>query len=672
MTPQQSPSHLPSLPQVLARILDAVYGEELSFQQLAEVIHQDPAIAARILAVANSTSHAPVNRSQTVERALLVLGLDTVKTIVITAAIRQFFNSFGRNHHGFLQTFWRRSLTMASLARQLATVSGLVSPDQAYLAGLLADLGQLVLLQQYGQHYLELHDSASSDQELLAAERIAFATVHSRAGAGLVERWRIDPTMAAAIRQHHEPAQQLAAAPPLVKIINLASLLSLPEPGVSQASLLLDLNDELVDELRARAQRQMRQLAQALDIDTDDAVTSSQQGYDQLGRRLSQIWELEQTRAELSRAEDQTQLQESVLRVACLLTGVEQPLLFLRTTAGTGLQLAAPSSVTTPADLTLPLEPGLSCISDALLQQRLIISEISEAGTASQPGSFEHELLQQLGQEQLLCLPLIHEAQSLGVLVLGISSPLPMPDQLLQALGREIAHALTEQRNTIAANSAAQLQQRIDEAVHEAGNPLSIIGNYLEMLRLRLRTGQPPTDEISLIQGEINRVGAILLRLKTPQPPEAADSLDLNHLIEELARILENSLFAVRNLKLELRLSPAPLILPIPAGPIKQILINLLKNAAEALPAGAAVLVSTTADVEVEGELFTGITLEDNGPGIPLSIMNALFSSGTSTKGNGHPGLGLSITKRLVDDLSGRITCESGPWGTRFQILIPQ
>lgn len=669
MTSHQSPSHLPSLPQVLAQILDAMQGEEMSFQQLADIIHQDPAISARLLAVANSTSHAPTHRCQTIERALLVLGLDTVKAIVITAAIRQFFNSFGRNHQSFLKAFWQRSLMIANLSRSLAQLTGSCSPDQAYLGGLLVDVGQLVLLQQHGQHYLEHFSSAANDQDLIAAEQAVFDTSHNQVGAELLGRWQIDPVMVSALRQHHDEPRRIVNAQPLVKVINLASLLSLPGQGATQAGMLFDFSEELVDELRTQAQQQTQQLAQALEIDTDSPSThDSQRGYEQLGLRLGQIWELGQTRAELARARDQAQLHQAVQRVVSLMTGVEQPVLFLLDPEGANLTLAGAAPAA--AEHSLPLEPARSCISEALLQQRILSSDDNES---SQLGAFDTKLLRLLDHDQLLGVPLIYEAKTLGVLALGVTGPTSMPLPFLQALAHEVARALAEERTD--AEAAAQMQRRIDEAVHEAGNPLSIIGNYLEVLRLNLQQSEKLETDIDLLQEEIQRVGNILLRLKAPQQSddkEPTASLNINQLIQQLAPVLESSLFAIRQVQLELSLSATSAPLSVPASYLKQILLNLLKNAAEALPAGGQVRLTTATDVYDDGALFTTLTIEDNGPGIPLEVMNQLFSPIASTKGDNHAGLGLSITKRLVDDLNGRITCESGSWGTRFQVLIPQ
>jgi nitrogen-specific signal transduction histidine kinase len=83
-------------------------------------------------------------------------------------------------------------------------------------------------------------------------------------------------------------------------------------------------------------------------------------------------------------------------------------------------------------------------------------------------------------------------------------------------------------------------------------------------------------------------------------------------------------------------------------------------------------MIRTTASVNVNGKDFVEIRIQDNGTGIPTDIKNNLFMPVTSTKGNGHSGLGLSITKNLVTDAHGTISCRSSAKGTEFQILLPQ
>lgn len=664
---RQSPDYLPSLPQVLLRILDAVHDDEASFAHLTDTIHQDAAIAARLLTVANATTHAATNHCQTVERALVLLGIDTVKTIVITAAIRQFFNGFGHNHHGFLKAFWRRSLTTASFARLLAELTGYRFPEQAYLCGLLTDIGQLLLLHRHGPSYLEQWQAAVGDRQLLAAEQAQFGETHCQAGAALLRQWRVDSAMADALHHHHDAVDLLADAHQLVRIINLSSLLSVPGCGNQQAGKLFGLGEELLDNLRQRVEAQAAQLAQALDIDSSDRQTQAgEHSHDLLGQRLAELSELEQARSALGRARNQDELYLTVQQVACIMTGAERPLLFLADPSSQRLQAVAVDPTFPLADIQLPLEPAHSSISNALLEQRITDSR-EAAGYHS-----DRVLLNYLSSQRLVCVPLAYAAKPLGVLVLGMSGPLPMPARTLAVLGRQIAAALADiAAPADAAGSDRELRQRIAEAIHEAGNPLSIIGNYLEVLRLKLGDTPQAGEDIPLIRQEIDRVGNILLRLKDPQHGnDEAGLLDLNPLIEQLARIFQDSVFTARRLTLKLRLNPLPPLTAAAAAPIKQILINLIKNAAEALQEGGIVVVSTAADLS-EQQGFVAVTVEDNGPGIPADIMSRLFSPAVSTKGSIHTGLGLSISKRLIEELGGTITCDSGPWGTRFLVLIP-
>src|SRR5690625_3318652 len=154
MTLIETTDQLPSLPHVLVHILEVMHGDEINFSQLAEHIRHDTAISARLLTIANSTQNAATSRSLTIERALLVLGTDTVKTVIMTMAIRQFFSGFARNEQSFLKSFWCRSLMMANSAQRLASLTGYHAPDQAYLTGLMADVGQLLLLQQQKLSYV--------------------------------------------------------------------------------------------------------------------------------------------------------------------------------------------------------------------------------------------------------------------------------------------------------------------------------------------------------------------------------------------------------------------------------------------------------------------------------------------------------------------------------------
>ncbi len=132
------------------------------------------------------------------------------------------------------------------------------------------------------------------------------------------------------------------------------------------------------------------------------------------------------------------------------------------------------------------------------------------------------------------------------------------------------------------------------------------------------------------------------------------------------------SVGVARNLAIEVELSPADPPTNHPPDHIRQIVTNLLKNAAEALDSGGHIRVATSDPVSVSGRSYTELVIEDNGPGLPREIMDRLFMPVESTKGSAHQGQGLSIVQRLTDEMGAIILCRSSPAGTRFQLLLPR
>ena len=151
-------NRLPSLPNVLVEMLRACEKNQASFQELSQIISRDPVIAGRVIFLANSSFYNPGSKITTLERALFLLGTDTLKTIVITASIQQFFSAFKSAHSDFLVSFWQRSLTCALLAKSLAILTSYPNPDEVYLAGLLHNIGELVLDSNHPGLYNDKND----------------------------------------------------------------------------------------------------------------------------------------------------------------------------------------------------------------------------------------------------------------------------------------------------------------------------------------------------------------------------------------------------------------------------------------------------------------------------------------------------------------------------------
>lgn len=681
---------LPSLPQVLTKILDAIHSERADFQHIATIIRHDSAMAVRLLSIANSSYYGRGSACQTIERALLLLGTETVKTIVITAAIKQFFNRFHPRDKPFVKAFWRRSLITANFAHILANLTSYSAPDEAYLCGLLMDVGQLVLLNRYERAYIDTWSNAADDGALLKAEREQFQRTHCDIGADMIDAWQLGGFMGDAVRFHHEASAQILDAHHLVKIINLSSSLSAAGPisdeAIAQSYELFGLTEALTRELCSRISEDVERLAGGLNIDIGDlnASANDEDAQQLLGEQLGQLSQLGQMNSELWRSETRAALEQAIRRIVFMTLNIERCLLFVADPHNATLTahidaLDTTAHKTAAPDFTLPLLPNRSLVSDAALQKQLLRSE---ADNADNLAVIDKQLLKYCAANSLLCVPLRHEDITVGTLVLGLNRSDDDPQAnnkavLLAGLCSEIAAAVhhhnQQLRNAASAEGETEsIQQKISEAIHEASNPLSIIRNYLEMLRIKLGEQHHAHTDLELIKQEIDRVGTILLRLREPQSTAANSSeISLNKLVSDIARIFEQSLCATHQIALELELSDATTLIRSNVTHLQQILTNLLKNAVEALPPSGRITLSTDSNVMVNGRLFAAINIADNGPGIPEAVMRQLFTPVTSSKGAGHSGLGLSITKKLMEEIGGSIVCKSNRQGTQFQLLIP-
>ncbi len=677
---------LPSLPQVLTKILDAVHSDRADFQHVASIIRQDTAMTARLLAIANSSYYGRAKSCPTVERALLFLGTETVKTIVITAAIKQFYNRFNPHHQPFVKAFWRRSLVAANFAHILANLTSYSAPDEAYLCGLLMDVGQLILLNQYDRRYIDMWIAANGDDHaLIAAERDQLHRTHYDIAADMIEGWQLGGFMSDAVRFHHETATQILDAHHLVKIINLTSLLSAPgaisDEAIAQADQLFGLNEALTRELRSRITDDVERLAQSLGIDIGNAnIDSDVLAQQQLAERMGQLGQLGQMNNELWRSKTRAALEQAIRRIVFMTLNIEHCLLFVVDQKASTLSAHVAErdidiDSDTP-DFTLPLLPDRSVVSDAAVQKNALRCSADNSLLTV----IDRQLLKHCRATELVCLPLLFNGIAVGTLVLGLSrgndDPLTSKNLLLTGLcseiGEAVHHHLQQMNDAEAAGANASMQQKISEAVHEAGNPLSIIRNYLEMLRIKLGEQHQAHADLELIKQEIDRVGTILLRLREPETATMENGdIALNKLVADIGRIFERSLCATHQITLELQLAESMAPIRSNVTHLQQILTNLLKNAVEALPPQGRINLSTDSNVLVNGRTFAAVTIADNGPGIPEAVMRQLFSPVASQKGGGHSGLGLSITKKLMDELGGSIVCKSNKSGTQFQLLIP-
>ena len=359
---------------------------------------------------------------------------------------------------------------------------------------------------------------------------------------------------------------------------------------------------------------------------------------------------------------------------------VKNLLLFLYNVEQQTLEACLADNKAQGADFQIPRESKSSIVSTCYMQQSL-----RRMDPSGYPGIVDRQLVKYFGTEALLCLPLSFEQQTLGVIALGLSAQqlhvFEKHSCFASYLASEVARSIVIHRTapvSVAGDESddSNLGLRVLEAVHEARNPLTIILNYLQVLKMNLGEDHKENENLEHIKDEIERVRDILTRLRSPGKSKQSEG-DLHQVIESMASIFRESLSQDEQIDLVLGIDEDTRDIRVDDLMLKQILTNLLKNAAEALSPGGKILVRTESNVSVGGESFTAIYVQDNGPGISDDVRSNLFFPMKSTKGVGHSGLGLNIVKKLVDNMHGTIVCrsnanpEKGPTGTQFQILLP-
>ena len=200
---------LPSLPEVYARLLAEIQSPRSCLRRVAELVARDVGMTAKILQIVNSAFFGLPRRVVNAQDAVALLGLDTLKALVLSVKIFSQFDA-RRLRSLNLEALWRHSAQVGVYARTIALSEKLprTSQDEAFSAGMLHDIGKLVLAQNFPQEYAEAQNGSRPAAEI---EQARFGASHAELGAYLLGLWGIDEAVVEAIARHH-PARQGAGS----------------------------------------------------------------------------------------------------------------------------------------------------------------------------------------------------------------------------------------------------------------------------------------------------------------------------------------------------------------------------------------------------------------------------------------------------------------------------
>lgn len=211
---------LPSLPAVVMELLTSIDQEDVDISVLAKKVSHDQALTAKTLRLANASVYGLQVKVTTIQQAITFLGFQTTRNIITAAAVTGCFAA-GKCAGFNDRAFWRHSIATAACARVLARRMRF-NQDYAFTAGLLHDIGRLVLVSTYPERYAAaIAYRAAKDVDMQCAEREVLGVDHVMAGVALAEHWNFSDTMRLAIAHHHSPEQSGAGF--LATIIHVAN-----------------------------------------------------------------------------------------------------------------------------------------------------------------------------------------------------------------------------------------------------------------------------------------------------------------------------------------------------------------------------------------------------------------------------------------------------------------
>lgn len=236
---------------VAIRALQLIHGEDTSIVELTQLILKDQVLAANMLKEANSAYYGLSRQVHTISQAIVYLGMRTFKKIVMDTCLADMYNRRITTYDMEDGAFFYHSVTCARISEAIAKITGRVEPETAYLAGLLHDIGKIVI-ERYGA---DLFTQVTSrvllkNESFVQAEKDVFGLDHAAVGQYIAQNWQLPEELEEAIAFHHEP-ENMYIISPLPCITHIADhICNIAGIGLSNDSMHNGLNEKAITALK--------------------------------------------------------------------------------------------------------------------------------------------------------------------------------------------------------------------------------------------------------------------------------------------------------------------------------------------------------------------------------------------------------------------------------------
>lgn len=663
-------------------------------------VFYDPVLTSRLLQLdgARAIRSGPF----TLDALVAAIGEDPLRSLVWGAAESAALGYLGGVPLWQTSGYWLHSLASANVAWSIAELVGYPTPDEAYLAGLLQDVGMLALTLRPP---LVEGTTPFEEDHVAADERSLYGLGHPEVGARLAESWGLSPTLADALLLHHAPVEELRGAHLLLRIAKAAESLADGAPPIDEPigllASLLGVDGAALADQAAAGIRRADAVAVELGINAErlrqrprgaprgPADTRPPRGAG--GRSGVPAWASAQGPEDLVAAVTQRARWQRLALLAAAGNDLDDAL--VRVAAGLHATFpwsrcayfrAAPArdafigeligaAPAAQADLAVPVTHESSVVARVARSRRPAAASV-KAG--SPVAALDRQLARRLHADLLACVPVLAGARVDGMIVVGAPEAMAGEmETLLEGLV-PVAAALSAGAGAGAApatvaGARAGPRRDLRGLVHEARNPLAVMRNYLELLAERMPQPDAGAHEIAVLKQELDRVNGLLDVMAGQVPQEAARPTDLHQLLDELVLAYGKVLFDSRGVTLSVALDPEVRLASPHANALRQIVLNLLKNASEALAPGGRVELATSVVFSEPGRRLVEVAVADDGPGISAQVLERLGADEDRepVTGRGH-GLrnSLALARRIGAQLQLRRRTGGGTLAT---LLLP-
>ena len=663
---------IPSPLGILAELNHVIDRPESTISDISKIIRLDAGLTSRILSIANSATYNQGINTANLDDCLIKLGTNQTRMLVCGISLQNFFEKNIFLEINMASCYWFNSLLTAELAQEIAINIGFDDANSAYIAGLLQDIGEILLINSLGDSYKFFIEE---NKNSIFEENNKFGTTHADIGAWLVGNWNLQSTIADSIYFHHKDLNEIKHATSLPKILWLANLLkmnlTLEEVGSIEnalGNLNFSIGIEDVDKIVRHSYVKVLEISHVMGISIPEKmkllgkekkITFSDCSTTSKELLLESFIKKEALLSGFRQQILQVKNYDSLFLILkdCLfsLFGFEKLLFLHKTNLNTyTAKYSGNQTIDFFEDVNFIKNRSQSLVSESFLKK----VSISTFEGNIKLSILDFQICRALSTQHYVCIPIVENENVFGAVLIGLNDG-DIKDYLSNSsLVSNIALIIKDcminlmlldlNKKNIENKIVKKYKNHLKYISHEAGNPLGIIKAYLKIINSKISNNNF-SKEISVITQEVDRISGII-----DSEPDSKNihlnkkEVNICDAILNIVALYREVLFDDKGILFSVNVPDREVLTVAEQEVVQQIIINLLKNSSEALKDGDSVNLSVNFPILFNKQEFIEIRVDDTGPGIPNSKIKALYEDIEILESQKR-GMGLSLVKRLAD-----------------------